>query len=67
MNDVYRREIRQLECDEAGRLATLTIEWRREGNRMAVSSVTCDNPRLRETDNWDCRWTCLQKIEDLRD
>ncbi len=67
MNDVFRRETRHYECVEAGRTATLTIEWRREGNRLAVSSVTCDNPRLRDTDNWDCRWTCLKNIEDIRE
>jgi hypothetical protein len=64
MKDDIRREIRKFRCREEDRIAELTIQWRREGGKEIIDSVHCDNPRLRDLDNWDCRWTCMDALEE---
>jgi len=63
MESNIRREIRKFRCREENRIAELTIEWRQETGKEVIESVHCDNPRLRDLDNWDCRWTCLDALE----
>jgi hypothetical protein len=63
MDDKVRRESRKFRCPEESRIAELMVEWRREGDREVIASIHCDNPKLRDLDNWDCRWTCLNALE----
>jgi hypothetical protein len=63
MEGKIRRECRKFKCPDEDRVADLTIEWRQERGKEIIESVHCDNPRLRDIDNWDCRWTCLEALE----
>ncbi len=64
MEGKIRRERRKFRCPEEDRIADLMIEWRLEDGNEVIASVHCDNPRLRDLDNWDCRWTCLDALEE---
>lgn len=64
MEDTIRRESRKFRCPDEDRIADLMIEWREKDGREVIASVHCDNPRLRDLDNWDCRWTCLDALEE---
>ena len=55
-------EKRVVKCAEGDHIATLFIEWAEEAGKPVIHSITCDNPRLRDLDNWDCRWSCWEKI-----
>jgi hypothetical protein len=55
-------ETRQMKCPEEGRMANLLIEWRDEEGKTVLKSLGCDNPRLRDLDNWECQWSCWEKI-----
>jgi hypothetical protein len=63
MEGKIRRESRKFRCPDEDRIAELMIEWRQEDGKEVIASVHCDNPRLRDLDNWDCRWTCLDALE----
>jgi hypothetical protein len=65
MKDKIRRECRKIRCPEEDRTADLLIEWREQDGGEVIASVRCDNPRLRDLDNWDCRWTCMEALQDL--
>jgi len=56
-------ESRRVQCPEVGRKANLFIEWKQEHGKSTLSSISCDNPRLSDLDNWDCRWSCWEEIE----
>ena len=58
-----RWEKRKVKCSETKREANLLIEWRKEKGKEIPNSISCDNPRLSDLDNWDCRWTCMEEIE----
>jgi hypothetical protein len=62
MSEKPRWETRRLTCPEGDYTAELLIEWREVGGRPTVQSVSCNNPKLRGLDNWDCRWTCLDEL-----
>jgi hypothetical protein len=57
-----RWETRRVQCPEGKREAELFIEWGEERGTAVVKSVSCDNPRLADLDNWDCHWSCWEKI-----
>jgi hypothetical protein len=63
MEDKIRRESRKFRCPDEDRDAQLLIEWREEDGKEVIASVHCDNPRLSDLDNWDCRWTCMEALE----
>jgi len=52
----------QITCKEADRETTLLIEWRYSGKRRTLHGISCDNPRLHDIDNWDCKWSCWKRI-----
>ncbi len=62
MSRKLRWETRRVKCPEVGREAHLFIEWRQEKGKILLNSISCDNPRLRDLDNWDCRWSCWDGI-----
>lgn len=57
-----RWETKKIICSEQNREATLLIEWLREADGEVVKSICCDNPDLHHYDNWECQWSCWQKI-----
>lgn len=67
MEEKITRENRKIQCPEEDRTADLTIEWQEIDGRRMIRSVCCDNPKLRDLDNWDCRWTCWEAMKDLDD
>lgn len=56
------RETRQVKCPEEDRMASLLLEWHDEKGKQVLNSVVCDNPRLRDLDNWECEWSCWEKV-----
>lgn len=58
----YRWERREIQCPEAERATSLLLTWSEEDERTALCSVSCDNPRLRDLDNWECHWSCWEQI-----
>jgi hypothetical protein len=63
MEGKIRQESRKFKCLEEDRIADLMIEWRHKDGKEVIAGVYCDNPRLRDLGNWDCRWTCLDALE----
>ena len=51
----------KIKCDETQREANLLIEVCKEKGKEVVKSVSCDNPRLADLNNWDCKWSCWNK------
>lgn len=62
MNTESRWKLLDIECPEEDRVARLLVEWGSEEGRYFINSAHCDHPRLKETDNWDCNWSCLEQI-----
>jgi len=61
------REERTFECQDEKRTAKLLIEWQEEDGKKVLRSVSCDHPRLKDIDNWDCHWTCWEKVQKSTD
>jgi hypothetical protein len=63
MVEKSRWEEREIVCPEnPDRCARLLVEWREEAGEPVVRGIQCDNPRLADLDNWDCEWSCWEKI-----
>lgn len=62
-DDKTRWEEKQVRCPEGKHTANLLIEWSQEGGQPVLKGISCDNPRLSDLDNWDCRWSCWEKIQ----
>jgi hypothetical protein len=62
MTSYYRWETRQIECPEEECRTNLLLTWDDSGARPLLRGVHCDNPRLRDLDNWECRWSCWDRI-----
>jgi hypothetical protein len=52
----------EMECPEEQRMAKLLLKWSSMEGIFLLNSIRCDHPRLRETDNWDCSWSDLERI-----
>lgn len=57
-------EMVEFECAEEGRTAHLQLEWQEELGTRRLVGVQCDNPKLQSLDNWECGWSCWQRVED---
>jgi hypothetical protein len=57
-----RREMRQIECPEEKRTANVYLEWEDSWDKPMLNGICCDNPRLRDIDNWECEWSCWEQI-----
>ena len=42
--------------------ARLLLEWKETQGKLTLSGVSCDNPRLKDLDNWECRWSCWEEV-----
>lgn len=62
MDGSSRWQILDMECPEEQRIARLLLEWNSEEGRFLLNSIHCGHPRLKENDNWDCNWSCLEGI-----
>ncbi len=51
-----------MECPEEQRTTKLLLEWISIEGKFLLNSIHCDHPGLRETDNWDCNWSCFERI-----
>jgi len=58
-------EARTVRCPEGDHEARLLLRWGRQG-RDALEGIICDNPRFAGLDNWDCEWSCWEKVEAQR-
>jgi hypothetical protein len=41
----------------------LLLEWREEGDKKTLNSVSCKNPKLMNLKPEDCQWSCWEEIE----
>ena len=62
MGKKSRWERRRIACKETGIETNLLIEWRDEEGKEVLKGVSCDNPRLQDLDNRDCKWTCWEGL-----
>jgi len=51
---------KRVKCPEGDYEAHLLIE--KEGGE--IMGISCDNPRFFDLDNWDCRWSCWERIKE---
>jgi hypothetical protein len=58
-----RWQTQQVQCPEQKVQANLLIQWQDTGTESILRGVSCDHPRLRDLDNWECCWSCLEQIE----
>jgi hypothetical protein len=58
-----RWETRRVKCPEGEGTAELLVEWSEEGGQPVLRSVSCENPRLADIDNWDCKWSCWERLQ----
>ena len=63
MSEKKTVETIELECSEEQRTARLMIEWTEEDGTRKLTGVQCDNPRLQTLDNWQCEWSCWEKVK----
>ncbi len=52
----------EMECPEAQRMSRLLLGLVSIDGGLVLNSIHCDHPRLRETENWDCNWSCVERI-----
>ncbi len=52
----------RVKCPEGNYEARLLLEWDAGGNKV-LKGISCDNPKFAGLDNWDCKWSCWQKME----
>jgi hypothetical protein len=52
----------RVKCPEGNYEARLLLEWDSGGNRV-LKGISCDNPQFAGLDNWDCKWSCWQKMK----
>jgi|GEM_PF-2087614 len=64
MSDERTVEMIEFECAEEGRTARLLVELKQELGTRTVVGIQCDNPKLSSLDNWQCCWSCWQKVAD---
>ncbi len=57
-----RWQVRKLTCPEAQGEVSLLLEWQGTVKRPVLAGVCCDNPRLRDLDNWECDWRCWERL-----
>ncbi len=52
----------KIKCPEGDYEARLLLEWDEEG-KGTLKGISCDNPRFAGLDNWDCTWSCWEKMK----
>jgi hypothetical protein len=62
MCDERTIEAIEFECAEEGRTARLLVEVRHELGARTLVGIQCDNPKLSSLDNWDCCWSCWDRV-----
>jgi len=66
MNQKSRWVTKKIKCPEVKRDAELLVELQEENGEDVVKSINCDNPRLADLDNWDCQWSCWDKVDEKK-
>jgi hypothetical protein len=52
----------KVKCPEGDHEARLLIELAPDGSGE-VKGISCDNPEFAGLDNWDCKWSCWEKMK----
>ncbi len=63
MDENILREECTFNCLEEKRTAKLLIEWQEKDGKRVIKSMSCDNPKLKDLNNWDCHWSCWEAIQ----
>ena len=63
MQQKSRWEKCRVECPEEKMNTELLLEWREEGDKKTLNSVSCKNPKLMNLKPEDCQWSCWEEIE----
>jgi hypothetical protein len=64
MSDERTVEAIEFECAEEGRTARLLVEVKHELGTRTVVGIQCDHPKLSTLDDWQCCWSCWEKVAD---
>jgi len=62
MTGERRWQVREVSCKEEGCRATLLLEWQDVEGGSVLAGMSCNYPRLRDTDNWECSWSCWENV-----
>lgn len=54
-----------VKCPEGDHEAHLLLEWDEEGKGV-LKGISCDNPNFAGLDNWDCEWSCWEKMKNVK-
>ncbi len=64
MGENTLREERTINCLAEKRTAKLLIEWQEKDGTRVIRSMSCDNPKLKDLNNWDCHWSCWEAVQE---
>jgi hypothetical protein len=67
MSEEKSIEILEMDCAEEGRRARLMVEWVEVNGERRLKGVQCDNPRFEDLANWQCEWSCWEKVKKLKE
>ena len=56
-------KIQNIQCPEESRRAQVVLEFQAQDKPYLLKSIHCDNPKLQDLNNWNCTWSCWEKIE----
>lgn len=63
MKGTSRWEKCRVKCPEEEIDIELLLEWRQEGGKKVLNSISCNNPKLMDLKPEDCQWSCWEEIE----
>jgi hypothetical protein len=52
----------EMKCPEGKGESKLLVEWRGEGGKEVLKSISCDNLYLRDLSGGDCEWSCWEEV-----
>lgn len=55
-------ETLEMDCAEEGRTARLLVQWTECDGERKLHSVQCDNPKFAHLEEWDCHWSCWNRV-----
>jgi hypothetical protein len=62
MADMRFNETMEIQCAEEDRKAALLVTWEQVDGERRLVGVECDHPHFRDLDNWQCHWSCWERV-----
>jgi hypothetical protein len=60
-----RWKTEKVKCPEGEYEARLLLELAADGTGK-LKGISCDNPNFAGIDNWDCKWSCWERIKAIK-